>query len=51
MYYGGWGHANVVELNPDMTSLGTFPDGSTYKEITPENYTEGSFMFKRDGTY
>ncbi|MDQ0792814.1 family 43 glycosylhydrolase [Streptomyces sp. B1I3] len=51
MYYGGWGHANVVRLNPDMTSLGTFPDGSTYKEITPENYVEGSFMFKRGGTY
>ncbi|MFG2589892.1 family 43 glycosylhydrolase [Streptomyces sp. NPDC048438] len=51
MYYGGWGHANVVKLNADMTSLGTFPDGSTYKEITPENYTEGSFMFKRGGTY
>ncbi|MGW3800817.1 family 43 glycosylhydrolase [Streptomyces clavifer] len=51
MYYGGWGHANVVKLNPDMTSLGTFSDGSTYKEITPENYVEGSYMFKRDGTY
>ncbi|MFE9723807.1 family 43 glycosylhydrolase [Streptomyces sp. NPDC005794] len=51
MYYGGWGHANVVKLNPDMTSLGTFPDGSTYKEITPENYVEGSYMFKRNGTY
>ncbi|MER8225996.1 family 43 glycosylhydrolase [Streptomyces sp. NPDC094143] len=51
MYYGGWHHANVVKLNPDMTSLGTFPDGTTYKEITPENYTEGSFMFKRNGRY
>ncbi|MFC9946205.1 family 43 glycosylhydrolase [Streptomyces pratensis] len=51
MYYGGWGHANVVKLNADMTSLGTFADGSTYKEITPENYTEGSFMFKRGGKY
>ncbi|MBL1285430.1 family 43 glycosylhydrolase [Streptomyces sp. NPDC057067] len=51
MYYGGWGHANVVKLNPDMTSLGTFPDGTVHKEITPENYTEGSFMFKRGGTY
>ncbi|MFD6275258.1 family 43 glycosylhydrolase [Streptomyces sp. NPDC060209] len=51
MYYGGWGHANVVKLNPDMTSLGSFSDGSTYKEITPENYTEGSFMFKRGGKY
>lgn len=51
MYYGGWHHANVVKLNPDMTSLGTFADGTTYKEITPENYTEGSFMFKRNGKY
>ncbi|WP_328500359.1 family 43 glycosylhydrolase [Streptomyces sp. NBC_00457] len=51
MYYGGWHHANVVKLNPDMTSLGTFEDGSTYKEITPDNYTEGSYMFKRNGKY
>ena len=51
MYYGGWGHANVVKLNADMTSLGQFPDGSTYKEITPANFTEGSQMFKRDGKY
>jgi hypothetical protein len=51
MYYGGWGHANVVRLNADMTSLGTFPDGSTFKEITPANYTEGSQMFKRNGKY
>jgi hypothetical protein len=51
MYYGGWHHSNVVKLNEDMTSLGTFDDGTTFKEITPENYTEGSFMFKRDGRY
>ncbi|WP_069387157.1 family 43 glycosylhydrolase [Cellulosimicrobium cellulans] len=51
MYYGGWGHANVVELNDDMISLGTHDDGSTFKEITPEGYVEGSFMFKRNGTY
>ncbi|WP_413755260.1 glycoside hydrolase family 43 protein [Streptomyces sp. MMBL 11-3] len=51
MYYGGWHHSNVVKLNPDMTSLGIFEDGSTYKEITPENFTEGSYMFKRNGTY
>lgn len=51
MYYGGWHHNNVVKLNPDMTSLGTFDDGSTYKEITPENYVEGSYMFKRNGKY
>lgn len=51
MYYGGWGHSNVVRLNDDMTSLGTFDDGTTYKEITPENYVEGPQMFKRDGKY
>ncbi|MET0135142.1 MAG: family 43 glycosylhydrolase [Kibdelosporangium sp.] len=51
MYYGGWGHANVVKLNENMTSLGQFADGSTYKEITPANFTEGSQMFKRNGKY
>jgi hypothetical protein len=51
MYYGGWGHANVVRLNPDMVSLGQFPDGSTYKEITPSGYVEGAQMFKRGGRY
>ncbi|PRY20541.1 glycoside hydrolase family 43 protein [Pseudosporangium ferrugineum] len=51
LYYGGWGHANVAKLNSDMISLGRFADGSTFKEITPAGYTEGSQMFKRDGTY
>jgi hypothetical protein len=51
MYYGGWGHANVVKLNPDMTSLGRFDDGTVYKEITPANYVEGAQMVKRDGRY
>ncbi|WP_432841871.1 family 43 glycosylhydrolase [Dactylosporangium sp. CA-092794] len=51
IYYGGWGHANVARLNADMTSLGTFPDGSTFKEITPSGYVEGIQMFKRNGTY
>ncbi|GAA3733737.1 hypothetical protein GCM10022225_14980 [Plantactinospora mayteni] len=51
IYYGGWGHANVAKLNADMTSLGTFADGTTYKEITPSGYVEGSQMFKRNGTY
>ncbi|WP_433061249.1 family 43 glycosylhydrolase [Dactylosporangium sp. CS-033363] len=51
IYYGGHGHANVARLNADMTSIGTFPDGSTYKEITPSGYTEGPQMFKRNGKY
>lgn len=51
MYYGGWGHCNVVKLNDDFTGLVPFDDGETYKEITPENYVEGPFMFKKDDKY
>ncbi len=51
MYYGGWGHCNVVKLSDDFKSLVPFADGELYKEVTPENYVEGPFMFKRDGKY
>ncbi|OTA98188.1 glycoside hydrolase family 43 protein [Hypoxylon sp. CI-4A] len=51
IYYGGHSHANVAKLNKDMISIGTFDDGTQYKEITPENYVEGSQMIKRNGTY
>jgi beta-xylosidase len=52
MYYGGWQHANVVKLAPDMLSLMPFADGDTLKEITPDPaYVEGSFMVKRKGVY
>lgn len=51
IYYGGHSHANVAKLNEDMISIGTFDDGTQYKEITPENYVEGSQMIKRNGNY
>ena len=51
MYYGGWGHCNVVKLNDDFTGLVPFEDGTMYREVTPENYVEGPFMFKKDGKY
>lgn len=51
MYYGGWGHCNVVKLNEDFTGLVPFEDGSTFREVTPENYVEGPFMFIRNGMY
>lgn len=51
MYYGGWGHCNVVKLKDDFSGLEPFEDGTLYREITPANYTEGSFMLKRDGKY
>lgn len=51
MYYGGWGHCNIVQLNDDFTGLVPFEDGETYKEITPQGYVEGPFMFKKNGKY
>ena len=52
MYYGGWKHANVVKLAPDLLGVVPFPDGTTFKEITPDpQYVEGSFMVKRKGVY
>lgn len=49
--YGGWRHCNIAKLNSDFTGLVPFEDGSTFKEITPEKYVEGPFMFIRNGKY
>jgi beta-xylosidase len=51
MYYGGWGHCNMVRLSPDLNGIIPFDDGTTYREITPERYVEGPFMMKRGGKY
>lgn len=51
MLYGGWRHCNIVKLNADFTALVPFEDSTIYKEITPENYVEGPFMFIKDGKY
>lgn len=51
MYYGGWGHCNMVRLNDDFTALLPWEDGSYYREVTPQGYTEGPFMLKRNGKY
>ena len=51
MYYGGWRHCNVCRLNDDFTGLVPFEDGENFKEVTPENYVEGPFMFMKDGKY
>ncbi|WP_244518650.1 glycoside hydrolase family 43 protein [Arachidicoccus rhizosphaerae] len=51
MYYGGWGHCNVVKLKNDFTGLLPLEDGTLYKEVTPDGYTEGPFMFKKGGKY
>lgn len=51
MYYGGWGHCNVVKLSQDLLSIVPFENGDMYREVTPDNYTEGPFMLKHNGKY
>lgn len=51
IYYGGWGHYDVMQLNDDFTGSAPFKDGAIYKEVIPENYAEGPFVFKKDGKY
>lgn len=51
MYYGGWRHCNVAKLKPDFTGFEPFADGTTFKEVTPQGYVEGPFMFIRNGKY
>lgn len=49
--YGGWRHCNIARLNKDFTGFIPFPDGSTFKEITPAGFVEGAYMMLKDGKY
>ncbi len=51
MIYGGWRHCNIVKMKDDFMGFLPFGDGTTFKEITPEGYVEGPFMFIRNGKY
>jgi beta-xylosidase len=51
LIYGGWKHCNIAKLNDDFTGFQPFDDGIVFKEITPEHYVEGPFMFVRNGKY
>ena len=51
LIYGGWKHCNIAKLNSDFTGFVPFEDGVIFKEITPDNYVEGPFMFIKDGKY
>ena len=51
MIYGGWKHCNIVRLADDFKSLVPFDDGQIAREITPDGYVEGPFLFERDGTW
>ncbi|MCC6678587.1 MAG: family 43 glycosylhydrolase [Phycisphaerales bacterium] len=49
--YGGWRHCNIARLADDFGSIEPFDDGASFREITPEGYVEGPFMFIREGKY
>ena len=51
LIYGGWRHCNIAQLKDDFTGFNPYKDGTIFKEITPENYVEGPFMFKKDDKY
>lgn len=51
MFYGGWRHCNIVRLSNDFKSLVPFADGTLFREITPDGYVEGPFMFIRNNKY
>lgn len=51
LIYGGWRHCNIVKLKDDFTGIEPQPDGSLFREISPEGYVEGPFMFIRNDKY
>ena len=51
LIYGGWRHCNIAKLKPDFKGFIPFEDKTVFKEITPENYVEGPFMFIKNNKY
>jgi beta-xylosidase len=51
LIYGGWRHCNIARLNNDFSGFHALADGQIFKEITPDGYVEGPFMFIRNGKY
>lgn len=51
MFYGGWRHCNISILNDDFTGFVPWSDNQLFKEITPEGYVEGPFVFRRKNSY
>jgi beta-xylosidase len=51
LIYGGWRHCNIARLKDDFTGFIPFEDGNMFKEITPDKYVEGPYMFTRKGRY
>lgn len=55
LIYGGWRHCNIARLNEEFTGFEVLEPGSggekggeVFREITPEGYVEGPFMFTRE---
>lgn len=53
LYYGGWGHLNVVKLNETLTEFLPISKGikDTIHEITPKDYVEAPCVLKINGKY
>ncbi len=51
LIYGGWRHCNIARLKDDFTGFIPFSDGVVFKEITPDKYVEGPYMFIRNNKY
>jgi len=51
LIYGGWRHCNIARLHENFRGFLPFADGELFKEITPDGYVEGPFMFVRGGKY
>ncbi len=49
--YGGWRHCNIAKLKDDFTGFVPYEDGTVFKEITPQGYVEGPFMFIKNNKY
>lgn len=51
MFYGGWKHCNLAQLNNNFTGFIPWSNNQLFKEITPDGYVEGPFVFKRKNFY
>ena len=52
LFYGGHSHCNVAKLKDDFTGFEMMPgSGNLFNEITPTDYVEGPFVFRRGGKY
>ena len=49
--YGGWRHCNIAKLKKDFTGIETYADEMKFKEITPQGYVEGPYMFYHNNKY